>query len=69
MQANISNGIFCIMESKKNGNDLICYLEATDNISQDVQKNARSTANPKSYPFDYKQHGSFSSSNAILFFV
>lgn len=53
MQANVSNGIFCIVESKENGNDLICYLETTDNIGQNVQKNARSTANPKSYSSDY----------------
>lgn len=53
MQANVSNGIFCIMESKEDGNDLVRYLEATDNIGQDVQKNARSTANPESYSSDY----------------
>lgn len=54
MQTDISNGLLCFMESKENGVDLICYLEATDNISQNVQKNAGSIAYPESYSSNYQ---------------
>lgn len=53
MQTDISNGLLCFMESQENGVDLICYLEATDNISQNVQKNAGSIAYPESYSSNY----------------
>lgn len=53
MQADVSNGIFCIMASKENGIDLVRHLEATDNIGQNVQKNAGSIADPEPYTFDH----------------
>jgi len=36
MQTDVSNGFLCFMESKENGIDFICYLEATDNVSKNV---------------------------------
>lgn len=36
MQTDISNSLLCLVESKENGVDFICYLEATDNVSENV---------------------------------
>lgn len=53
MQTDVSNSFLCFMESKENGIDFICYLEATNNVSKNVQKNARSITYPESYSSNY----------------
>jgi len=53
MQTDVSNGLLCLMEGKEDGVNFICYLETTDNISENVQKNAGSIAYPESYTSNY----------------
>lgn len=54
MQTDVSNGILCLVESKENGIDFICYLESADNVGQNVQKDAGSIADPESHSSNHQ---------------
>lgn len=69
MQANVSDGVLRIVAGEEDGIDLVCHLEAADNVGEDIQKDAGGFAHTESYSSDYEQHGPSSSSNAVLFFI
>lgn len=54
MQADVSNGVLRVVAGKANGVDLVRYLEAADNVGQNVPKNAGSIADPEPHTPDHQ---------------
>lgn len=54
MQADVPNGVLRSVAGKANGVDLVRYLEAADNVGQNVPKDAGGAADPEPYTPDHQ---------------